>query len=219
MVLWDVIAYSIVDRYGRFRETCCFCLQVALGLLNWHIFQWIQCCYFISVIIKLVRDHNNCSHEARCQLRNVWSCIFTPVLLALYYRLAWSAGGKISGKGETNPPLCHFVCHKLDMNCLVTEHRLPWWWALSLTAWAMARPHCSLTSIALVRFQLIPPPVFPENGDYSASENSWTGVPWLRQLLTSLSLGRPGFDFTPDYVGFPVSVLSTTAPYQFLQPS
>lgn len=65
--------------------------------------------------------------------------------------------------------------------------------------------------IALVRFQFIPSPVFPENGDYSASQNSWTDVLWLRQLLTSLSLWRPGFDFTPEYVGFPVSGLSATA--------
>ena len=103
MVLWDGIAHSMVDTYGHFRETCCFCLQVALGLLNWHIFQRIHCCCcFVSVIIRLVRGPNNCSHEARYQMRDVWPCIFTSVLLALYYRLVWSAGGKIFGEGETN---------------------------------------------------------------------------------------------------------------------
>jgi len=219
MVLWNVIAHSMVNRYEHFRETCCFCLQIALGLLNWHIFQQIYCCSFISVIIRLVRDPNNCSHERRYQLRNVWHRIFTPVLLALYCRLVWSTGGKIPGTVETNPLLSHFICHKFNMDRLVTEHRLPWWWAQSLTAWAMAQPRCSLTPIALVRYQFILPPVFPENGDYSASQNSWTDVPWLRLLLTSLSLWKSGFDFTPEYVGFPMSGLSSTALYQFLHPS
>ena len=163
--------------------------------------------------MKLLKDPHNFSHEGRHKLRKVWPRNFTPLVLALYYRLVWSASGKNSGKGETNPPLCHCICNKFDMDCLATEHRLPWWWAQSLTAWAMAQHHCSLTPIVLVRYWFIFPPVFPENGDKGASQNSWTDVPWLRQLLMRLSIWRPGFDFRPEYVGFPVSGLSTTAPY------